>query len=498
MRQAQKQNKRQKKHIPKKWIRNAMAMLCVFALVLQFGNITAKAASIDGGKGTLKVTSDSSYLYFSYSGEWSGQLSEQIGVSAEGAGSLGALSSIVLNQSNDGDGGSVKVLNAWYSSISGASGSVANSGKKQYYGYEKMKWSIQVPVSAYKDYNYTSMTFTWGGKSVTLPVKNGETKTEEAASEAATEKVTEQENSSESSDSEKTTEVSSSTEDTTEKETGKPESSTEVTTENPGEETSGGTGSTEDKNDTEEITEETTKDTTEETTGSSETEAGKAEETGEEGTGKEENGSGIVVSGGIQIDGMYDDWEEIPKTEITYTSNNAQCNHFGQMYTDGTYIYARFQANQLYTSRMQIQIWNLTINGQTFALQILPEKNGSIDWSTPTPTTEGHHTNLKVFIGYGNNNECDSNVVYSIYDANHAPDTPGDEIEFSFSLERLSELTGIPVDQMGTITLSNPNLGGEGVTIAGSSTGPMAGIMTAFILAAAFLKRRKQQGLQVK
>lgn len=208
--------------------------------------------------------------------------------------------------------------------------------------------------------------------------------------------------------------------------------------------------------------------------------------------------SGIVVSGGIQIDGLYDDWEDIPKTDITYDSNNADCVHYGQMYTDGMNIYAHFRTNALYTSAMQIHLWYLTIDGQQFALQIHPESNGSIDWGTQIPSSEGIHTNLKVFIGYGSNNECDSNVVFTIYDENHAPDTPGDDIEFSFSLERLSQLTGIPVEQMGTITLSNPNLGGQGVTIAGSSTGPVAGVAAAFIFAAAFLRKRshsKQENL---
>ena len=196
----------------------------------------------------------------------------------------------------------------------------------------------------------------------------------------------------------------------------------------------------------------------------------------------------------MQIDGLYDDWKDIPKTEITYTSNNAKCNHYGQMCTDGDRLYAHFQANELYGSYMQIHIWNLTINGQTFALQILPaNSDGSIAWGT-NYQSKGNHTNLKVYIGYYN--ECDSQVIYTVYDENHASDTPGDEVEFSISMKRLSEITGIPQDQMGTITLSNPNLGGQGVTIAGSSTGPVAGVVAAFFLAAAYFKKKKGMKLQ--
>lgn len=201
---------------------------------------------------------------------------------------------------------------------------------------------------------------------------------------------------------------------------------------------------------------------------------------------------GIQVGGNIQIDGYYDDWEGRPKTEITYSSNNQQCNHYGQLALDGDTLYGHFKMNELYTSSMQLQIWYLTINGKTFAMQIQPEKNGNIDWGTQVPRSEGIHTNLKVFIGYGNNNECDSQVAYTVYDAEHKDDTPGDEVEFSLSLKRLAELTGIPADEMGTITIQNPNIGGQGVSIAGSSTGPVVGVMIALLLAAGYVAKKRK------
>lgn len=201
---------------------------------------------------------------------------------------------------------------------------------------------------------------------------------------------------------------------------------------------------------------------------------------------------GIQVGGNIQIDGYYDDWEGRPKTEITYSSNNQQCNHYGQLALDGDILYGHFKMNELYTSSMQLQIWYLTINGKTFAMQIQPEKNGNIDWGTQVPRSEGIHTNLKVFIGYGNNNECDSQVAYTVYDAEHKDDTPGDEVEFSLSLKRLAELTDIPADEMGTITIQNPNIGGQGVSIAGSSTGPVVGVMIALLLAAGYVAKKRK------
>lgn len=149
-------------------LRKLLALVCVFAMVFQFANVTAFAAGIEGSNGTMNISSDSSYIYISYSGKWSNYIGEQISVSADNGTNLGSLSGITINQSNDGDDGSITVRNAWNSAISGASGSVSNSGKKEHYGYEKMKWSIQVPVSAYADYSFNGLNLSWGGKTVSL------------------------------------------------------------------------------------------------------------------------------------------------------------------------------------------------------------------------------------------------------------------------------------------------------------------------------------------
>lgn len=437
--------------------RKILAMMCVFALVLQFGNVNAYAAGIDGSNGTMNITSDNSYIYISYEGKWNNYIGEQIQVATDNGVNLGALSAIGINQENDGDSGSITIRDAWNSEISGAEGSVSNSGKQQHYGYEKMKWNIRVPVSTYSDYTFSKLNLSWGGKTVSLSVSSGVTT--EATTEITEEKTTGEASSETVTEQEKTTEVSTEA----------------VTTETATEEITTETESSEATTEQEKTTEVSTEEVTTETT-------------------TEDKKEDIVVSGGMQIDGLYDDWKDIPKTEITYTSNNAKCNHYGQMCTDGDRLYAHFQANELYGSYMQIHIWNLTINGQTFALQILPaNSDGSIAWGT-NYQSKGNHTNLKVYIGYYN--ECDSQVIYTVYDENHASDTPGDEVEFSISMKRLSEITGIPQDQMGTITLSNPNLGGQGVTIAGSSTGPVAGVVAAFFLAAAYFKKKKGMKLQ--
>ena len=443
------------KKICKKLITVGIVVLLIAVSCMPMTGMRSQAATFEDNGNTVDIYTDNNYLCIRYNGSWSGYLNEHFDLSADGV-SLDRLNAIILNNENNGDGSSFSVKDAWSSEISGASGTVTNTGKKQYYGYEFMTWKIQVPLDTYEAFNLDTLKVTYKGQSteVTIGTKN----TTEEASTENTEEIT-------SATEKDSTEEILTTEDTTETE----------------------------KNDTTEISGTESEDssaTISETTSEDNNNASTTGEMTDEAT--TETTGGIHVGGNIQIDGYYDYWEGRPKTEITYSSNNKQCNHYGQLALDGDTLYGHFKMNELYTSGMQLQIWYLTINGKTFAMQIQPEKNGNIDWSTQVPRSEGIHTNLKAFIGYGNNNECDSKVAYTVYDAEHKDNTPGDEVEFSLSLKRLAELTGIPADEMGTITIQNPNIGGQGVSIAGSSTGPVVGVLIALLLAAGYVAKKRK------
>ncbi len=443
------------KKICKKLITVGIVVLLIAVSCMPMTGMRSQAATFEDNGNTVDIYTDNNYLCIRYNGSWSGYLNERFDLSADGV-SLDRLNAIILNNENNGDGSSFSVKDAWSSEISGASGTVTNTGKKQYYGYEFMTCKIQVPLDTYEAFNLDTLKVTYKGQSteVTIGTKN----TTEEASTENTEEIT-------SATEKDSTEEILTTEDTTETE----------------------------KNDTTEISGTESEDssaTISETTSEDNNNASTTGEMTDEAT--TETTGGIHVGGNIQIDGYYDDWEGRPKTEITYSSNNKQCNHYGQLALDGDTLYGHFKMNELYTSGMQLQIWYLTINGKTFAMQIQPEKNGNIDWSTQVPRSEGIHTNLKAFIGYGNNNECDSKVAYTVYDAEHKDNTPGDEVEFSLSLKRLAELTGIPADEMGTITIQNPNIGGQGVSIAGSSTGPVVGVLIALLLAAGYVAKKRK------
>lgn len=72
------------------------------------------------------------------------------------------------------------------------------------------------------------------------------------------------------------------------------------------------------------------------------------------------NSSGPVTTG-LAIDGYYGEWSQYPSADITYNSNNGYSVHKGQIAIDGDRLYVHFSMNDLYTSQMQFQFWNITV-----------------------------------------------------------------------------------------------------------------------------------------
>lgn len=203
-------------------------------------------------------------------------------------------------------------------------------------------------------------------------------------------------------------------------------------------------------------------------------------------------------SGEIVIDGYYDDWEGFPSTDLTYYSNNTLCVHKGHIYCDGDYLYVNVNMNDMYNTQMSIQSFVLKVNDKETAIPILGVKeDGSIDWSVPIygGMSEGTHTNLGVFLGYYT--QCDSSVAFTVHDKNHSSDTKGDQIEFRISMKDITKYFGIDADSIDTIAIKNPNIGGESIIYAGSSTAPLAGAAAGFVFVACtvgvhkYTKKRK-------
>lgn len=423
----------------------AVCMVIIFSGISIFGS-QAQTLS-DGNGGSIEVTTDGEYIYLEYNGSWTNYIQQTFDVSVNGQTAPGALSKLVINTGNNGDGSSFNVLNAWYQAINGAAGYTTNAGASSSgWGYADMSWSAKVPVSTYGT-DVRNITIGWNGNTAGLDIADGSSSSE-ATTEAGSETTTEAESESTTEATENSTEETT-TEDATE--------DTTVTTEQASEST----------------TEQTTTEgsTTEQTTEKATTETGTTEEI-----------TGPVTSG-LVIDGYYGEWSQYPSADITYNSNNGYSVHKGQLAVENGRLYVHFSMNDLYTSQMQFHLWNITVDGKSCVLNVLPvNSDGSINWGGQTNGFgAGVYRNFGVFAGYYN--DVDGDVAFTVYDAAHTETGKGDEIEFSISLDKLADYLGIKLDQGATITVSNPNIGTEGVTITGTPTGPWAGAAIALLMA---------------
>lgn len=423
----------------------AVCMVIIFSGISIFGS-QAQTLS-DGNGGSIEVTTDGEYIYLEYNGSWTNYIQQTFDVSVNGQTAPGALSKLVINTGNNGDGSSFNVLNAWYQAINGAAGYTTNAGASSSgWGYADMSWSAKVPVSTYGT-DVRNITIGWNGNTAGLDIADGSSSSE-ATTEAGSETTTEAESESTTEATENSTEETT-TEDATE--------DTTVTTEQASEST----------------TEQTTTEgsTTEQTTEKATTETGTTEEI-----------TGPVTSG-LVIDGYYGEWSQYPSADITYNSNNGYSVHKGQLAVENGRLYVHFSMNDLYTSQMQFHLWNITVDGKSCVLNVLPvNSDGSINWGGQTNGFgAGIYRNFGVFAGYYN--DVDGDVAFTVYDAAHTETGKGDEIEFSISLDKLADYLGIKLDQGATITVSNPNIGAEGVTITGTPTGPWAGAAIALLMA---------------
>lgn len=200
-----------------------------------------------------------------------------------------------------------------------------------------------------------------------------------------------------------------------------------------------------------------------------------ADDSGTEDSDSETAGGDIAVAKGITIDGNYDDWDGYPMQVMTWKGTNANCNSYGQIAIDGDTLYVRIHLSDLYTGTMPFSDWHLKINGQDVRFQI-HYGDEQIDWNRNNPSGEGQFNDLHVYFRDYPIFNPDSVCILNVYDGEHKNTTPGDDMEFSVNIREIAEELGIDPDEIGTITISNLNIGPEGITIAGTSTGPIIGI----------------------
>lgn len=213
------------------------------------------------------------------------------------------------------------------------------------------------------------------------------------------------------------------------------------------------------------------------------------EEGGTDG-GEQPGGSGTaggttqVIPGGgsgrpLAVDGYFDDWNNIPKTLISYGSHNADGTvneyHNAAMVVRDGYVYVYVRMSDLYQAQIPVDELKFAINGQekSFIIRGRNDQN-YIDWNqSPYNLPNGIHSGFGVFYRDGGNVAL-GEAALTISEIN-----PNDTMEFRMSISELEKLFGLEegtIENGAKLEFYSPNIGPEKVTTVGTTTGTYMGI----------------------
>ena len=208
---------------------------------------------------------------------------------------------------------------------------------------------------------------------------------------------------------------------------------------------------------------------------------------------------GSIVGSGIAIDGNFGDWDQVPHTSITYQSWNNTSHHNVGLYMDGEYLYVHIQMSDLYGAQMPMNYMVVTVNGnQKFSLSMhFKNSQNQVDWNNDSMIYNmplGTTTGLGVFRDGSYHYLGDG--AYTSYNEAHST---GDELEFRVSLDVIANITGTQKESIGMIEMEFPNIGAGRVSISGTSTGAVLGVLISTGVAGcgiyvATRRRKKRKG----
>lgn len=205
----------------------------------------------------------------------------------------------------------------------------------------------------------------------------------------------------------------------------------------------------------------------------------------------------VSAAGGFRIDGYFDDWENINKTDISYGGWNGQEKHAGAIVVHDGYLYAYFEMSYLYPSQIPAHTYNVNVNGKKSVLNLqYTDSNGNIDWGKDMyHLNNGLYREISVIAGtyplY--------NVGEAAFHISHINNTTGigDRVEFRVKLTELEKAMNLPEGSMSNgakIELYNPNIGKEHLVVVGTSTGAYMGIGLSLLAVIGITAKRRQKG----
>ncbi len=194
----------------------------------------------------------------------------------------------------------------------------------------------------------------------------------------------------------------------------------------------------------------------------------------------------------ISIDGYFDDWSDKPHTAFYYDKYNSAEIDSVALFSDASSIYGHIKMGDLDGRFGSFTMYLSINNSYTIQLVILcKDSNNAVDWNKAIiDLPAGTHFDVAVF----NNqdySELLGDAALLIYNKNYKP---GDDVEFSVKYDNIKKYcNNIPFSEINNITFTCPSLGSQSVTLAGTSSEPIIGIIVTLLVIGLVLFYRKHK-----
>lgn len=199
---------------------------------------------------------------------------------------------------------------------------------------------------------------------------------------------------------------------------------------------------------------------------------------------------GGSVDSGIIIDGYFDDWMNLPHTEIDW-ENGVISNGTAVRKDDQIYVHV---GNPFYDENRHLNLDNIviSINDQRYHdLQIklrIIDNQGNISTEPLWDIKQNHRYKMVAVINHNGKNYVLGDAYYATKKAHNRED-----FEFCMDLDVLAEALHVKLDTKDTITISFPSIGNGSISIEGTSSGPwiIVGLCGVVALGGIYISKKK-------
>lgn len=201
------------------------------------------------------------------------------------------------------------------------------------------------------------------------------------------------------------------------------------------------------------------------------------------------------AAGEIRIDGYYDDWEGIPKTNITYGNHNLTEYHEYGLLFDGEYLYGYVGLSESYTNNIPADMYYISIDGSVQSFVIWGRnEDDSRDYSRSI-RDQGLGRYVTEYGLYLNEYHPTFTGSAAIPAITISSGERNDQMEFAMPVSVLEEIYGFEPGDLkngAMIEMWCPNLGDEKATVQGTSSGPILGVALCLaVVGGVWLYRKK-------